>query len=207
MYKLTQIFLYHVHVYNTELAWLWQGFIMNVLLMIVHRSEEPALTNMDISTGHMVLVSCVTTHHHVLTRAWHILYSAHQTSVFWHLTCCPKPQGWDALWTKIQFFPIVKWWALLHVQFFKTWKLPGLSERCENCVVVMPFGLVMRYQHFIGTWCLSLPVISDNCDTSPPSDATKKLRWKSEGFSLFEAKFKMYFFKFISQINIQYHLR
>jgi hypothetical protein len=42
---------------------------MNVLLMIVDRSEEPALTNMDISTGHMVLVSCITLHHQVLTCA------------------------------------------------------------------------------------------------------------------------------------------
>jgi 3-hydroxymyristoyl/3-hydroxydecanoyl-(acyl carrier protein) dehydratase len=40
---------------------------MNVLVIIVHRSEEPALTNMDISTGHMVLVSYVTLHHQVLT--------------------------------------------------------------------------------------------------------------------------------------------
>jgi hypothetical protein len=102
MCHLTQIFLYHVHVYNTELAWLWQGFIMSVLLIIVHRSEEPALTNMDISTGHMVLVSCITLHHHMLTRAWHFLYLAHPSFVFWHLTCCPKPQEWDALWTETQ---------------------------------------------------------------------------------------------------------
>lgn len=43
-------------------------------------------------------------HHHVLTRASYILYLAHQNSVFWHLTRCPRPQGWDALWTKIQFY-------------------------------------------------------------------------------------------------------
>ena len=64
-------------------------------------------------------------------------------------------------------FPIVKLWALLHVQFFKTWKLLGSSERRENCVVVMPFSLVMRYQHFVGTWYPSLHVILDDCDTSP----------------------------------------
>jgi len=46
---------------------------MNVLLIIVHRSEEPALTNMDISTGHMVLVSYNTLHHHVLTC--HLIFS------------------------------------------------------------------------------------------------------------------------------------
>jgi hypothetical protein len=38
-------------------------FIVNVILIVVHRSEEPALTNMDISTGHMVLVSYIAFHH------------------------------------------------------------------------------------------------------------------------------------------------
>jgi len=39
----------------------------NVILVTVHRSEEPALTNMDISTGHMVLVSVSIFHHEMKT--------------------------------------------------------------------------------------------------------------------------------------------
>lgn len=53
-------------------------------LFVVYRNEEPALTNMDISTGHMVLVSAGVFRHEIKTYArpnfifsvWHFSMSS-----------------------------------------------------------------------------------------------------------------------------------
>jgi len=62
----------------------------------------------------------------------------------------------------------------------------------ENCVVVVPFDLVMRYQHFIGTWYLSLPVILDDCGTSP-SNVTKNISESLKAFCCLSRSFKCNF--------------